>query len=184
MFSPFRCSVWLLLQPPSVAARLWVSAFSFVFSSWKACSVGLGSADWLGHWRISNFCLLRNSWVSWVQLALGHYPVALWSTVWSVWLHLAECEQRVQPRAHFASSTSSHINQRFRSVSLAAIHAHTVTPCLTDNMLPIMSCFSPSHLCRPIPQVYLAFICRNYIFPELKAFSDVFWQILIWPSWV
>ncbi len=41
-----------------------LSAFSFVFSKWNACSIGLRSKDWLGHCRIFDFLTFKNSWVA------------------------------------------------------------------------------------------------------------------------
>ncbi len=41
-----------------------LSAFSFVFSKWNACSIGLKSGDCLGHCRIFHFFTLKNSWVA------------------------------------------------------------------------------------------------------------------------
>lgn len=40
-----------------------LSAFSFVSSYWKACSIRLRSGDWLGHWRISHYFASRRSLV-------------------------------------------------------------------------------------------------------------------------
>ncbi len=41
-----------------------LSAFSFVFSKWNACSIGLISGYWLCHCRISHFFTFKNSWVA------------------------------------------------------------------------------------------------------------------------
>ncbi len=41
-----------------------LSSFSFVFSKWNACSIGLRSGDWLGHCRIIHFCSFKNFWVA------------------------------------------------------------------------------------------------------------------------
>ncbi len=69
-----------------------LSAFSFVFSEWNACSIGLQSGDWLGHCRIIHFLPSKTPGLL-LQYALGHRPFVLCSAIQSTLLHLAESGQ-------------------------------------------------------------------------------------------
>ncbi len=102
-----------------------LSAFSFVFSKWNACSIGLSFGDWLGHCRIFHFFTLKNSWVAfavfWViihfctmYMCINFAPFDwIWTRVYEFfWLLL--------------SSVTSSINTS-NPVPLKAMHAHAIT---------------------------------------------------------
>lgn len=66
----------------------WLS--SLVFGKLKTCCVGLGSGDWLGQRRRSNFFALRNPWVgfavcfgSWSIGIMEQYRHLITSETWS-----------------------------------------------------------------------------------------------------
>ncbi len=71
-----------------------LSAFSFVFSKWNACSIVLRSGDWLGHCRIIHFFTFKNSWVAF-PVCFG--SLSIWRAAQSTLLHLAESGQTVYP---------------------------------------------------------------------------------------
>lgn len=104
----------------AVAARLWVSDSSFVFTNWKACSVVLITGDWLHHWRRSLFFALINSWFA--LLRKQQKSTALYNSEF-ILLHLSAVTSSI--------STSG-------SAALAVIHAHTIRlppPYLTDDVV-------------------------------------------------
>lgn len=83
-----------------------VSASSFVFSTWKAYSLGLRSGDWLGHWRISHLSALRNSSVAIAVCFLGHLvhdASALADQFCNIWLNLSKEHRSVHLRTHRAA---------------------------------------------------------------------------------
>lgn len=53
----FLCSAAFTAAAISCCKFVGFSAFSVVFNTWKALSVGLRSGDWLGHWKCS--CYVR-----------------------------------------------------------------------------------------------------------------------------
>ncbi len=68
-----------------------LSAFSFVFSKWNACSIGLRSGDWPGHFRIFKFFTFKNSWVAFAVCfgsssicTMKHHPINFAPFYW-IW---------------------------------------------------------------------------------------------------
>ncbi len=72
----------MLCQAFTAAEILFVglSTFSFVFSKWNACSIGLRSGDWLGHFRIIHYVPSKTP-VLLLLYFLGHRTFVLWSAI-------------------------------------------------------------------------------------------------------
>ncbi len=91
-----------------------LSVFSLVFSNWKVCSIiGLGSGDWLGHWRIFNFFAFKKSWVAFA-ICLGSLSICevVSYQFCSIWLNVSREYSLKDLRIHPAtlSAVTSPIN--------------------------------------------------------------------------
>ncbi len=104
------------------------AAFSFVFSKWNSCSIGLRSGDWLGHCRIFHFITFKNSWVAFAGCfgsssicAKKHHPInfAAFGWIWaeSISLYTSKFIRLL------LSSVTSPLNTS-NPVPLEAMHAH------------------------------------------------------------
>ena len=146
-----------------------LSAFSFVFSKWNACSIGLRSGDWLGHCRIFHFFALKNSWVAYAVCfgslsicIVKRHPINFAEFVW-IWADRISLNTSEFIRLLLSSVTSS-INTS-DPVPLEARHAHVITlppPFFTDDVVSVGSWAVPS-------------LIHTYFFPS-------FWYRLIWVS--
>ncbi len=126
---PLWCFARPLLQLTSIVVCLW--AFSFVFSKWNACSIGLRSGDWLGHCKILQFFIFKNSWVAFAVCfesssicTMKRRPIkfAAFDWIWavSIALYTSEFIQLL------LSSVTSSLNTS-DPVPLVAMHAHAIT---------------------------------------------------------
>ncbi len=108
-----------------------LSAFSFVFSKWNACSIELRSGDWLGHFRIFHFFTFKNSWVTFAvcfgsssicTMKCRPINIAPFDWIWaeSISLYTSEFIQLL------LSSVTPSINTS-NPVPLEAMHAHAIT---------------------------------------------------------
>ncbi len=68
-----------------------LSAFSLVFSNWKACSIGFRSGEWLGHWRIFHFINGQVMAMSF-EVCLGSLSICIVKLCPINFVHLADCE--------------------------------------------------------------------------------------------
>ncbi len=121
---PPLCQVFT--ASPWVAACLWVFLSSvFVFSNWKVCSIiGLGSGDWLGHWRIFNFFAFKKSWVAFA-ICLGSLSICevVSYQFCSIWLNVSREYSLKDLRIHPATSVCSYITNKHQwGRSIAVIH--------------------------------------------------------------
>ncbi len=128
-----------------------LSAFSFVFSKWHACSIGLRSGNWLGHCRMFNFFYL--------QKLRGCFCCMFWVIV-----HL----YYEAPCNHQTPVTQCH----WKPCTLMPSHCFTMFHrwCC---MLWIMSCSKPSpYFFLPVilVQVDLKFSHPKNAFPEVVFF--------------
>ncbi len=157
-----------------------LSAFSFVFSRWNACSIWLKSGDWLGHCRIIHFFTFKNSWVasavcfgSSLICTMKRRPInfAAFGWMWaeSISLYTWEFFQLL------LSSVTSSLNTS-NPVPLEAMHAHAIT--LLHHVSQMMLCALDHELFQAFFR--LIFISECFSRSGL-AFLDVFWQSLIWP---
>ncbi len=155
-----------------------LSAFSFVFSKWNACSIGLRSGDWPGHCRIFKFFTFKNSWVAFAVCfgsssicTMKHHPINFAPFYW-IWAESISLYTSEFIRLLLSSVTSS-LNTR-NPVPLEAMHAHAITLLhhVSQMMLYawIMSCSKPSpYFFLPVilEQVDLNFSCPKNAFPEV-----------------
>lgn len=124
------CNPWTWLQPPSVAAYLCVSAFSFVFiNSWNHALLAWDQVAAFRHQTISHFFALRNSFRSTRRVVINQPCEVLSNQICSIWLNPS--------REYIASYTSQFILMLRSAVAssisttdpvpLAAVHAHHLT---------------------------------------------------------
>ncbi len=150
-----------------------LSAFSFVFSKWNACSIGLRSGDWLGHCRIFHFFTFKNSRVAFA-VCLGHRPVVLkrhpinfaafgWIWADSISLYTSEFIQLL------LSSVTSSINTS-NPVPLEAMHSHAIT--LLHHVSQMM--LYALELFKAFSILFSSQVDLNFSHPK-NAFSDVVW---------
>lgn len=157
MFPPFSCSDRTLLF---TAASF--SCFLFVH-------VGLGSSDWLGYWRISNFFTLRNYQVAFamIWIIIHLYCEALSDLFYSIWLNLS--------REILLSTVTSSINSS-NLVPLTGFNAHAITlaPTSMENNVLCFISLTPSLLIHmfllPLLQVHLGLICPENFYKTVQAF--------------
>lgn len=143
-------------------------AFSFAFSNWNACSIGLSSGDW--QWVFKNVQFL------WFNKLLGCilwyvkvincimkevYYEALWC---SIWLNLGRISSFVHFRIHPVTSISTDIINNYQLPS--SIGSHTCFVSWT---------FLEPYLSIPIilVKVNLGLICQKNSF-TWQAFVDAF----------
>ncbi len=116
-----------------------LSAFSFVFSKWNACSIELKSGDWLGHCRIFHFLTFKNSWVAFAE-CFGSLSIRTMKrrpiNFAAFGLNLAEgislyTSEFIQL---LLSSVTSSINTS-NPVPLEAMHAHAITLLHSDSQM-------------------------------------------------
>ncbi len=108
-----------------------ISAFSFIFSKWNACPIGLKSGDWLGHCRIFNFFIFKNSWVAFAvccgslsTCTMKRRPINFAAFGW-IWAEIISLYTSEFFRLLVSSVTSS-INTS-NPAPLEAMHAHAIT---------------------------------------------------------
>ncbi len=114
-----------------------LSAFSFVFRKWNACSIGLKSGDWLGHCRIFPFFNLQKllgcfCCMFWVIVHL--YYEAPPNKLSSIWPNLGREYIHIHFRNHPAASVLS-LMKTSNPVPLDAMHAHVITLLVSQMML-------------------------------------------------
>ncbi len=108
-----------------------LSAFSFLFSKWNACSIRLISWDWLGHFRMFHFFTFKNSWVAFAVCfgsssicTMKCRPINFAAFGW-IWANSISLYTSESIRLLLSSVTSS-INTS-NPVPLEALHAHAFT---------------------------------------------------------
>ncbi len=155
---PLWCFARPLLQLTSIVVCLW--AFSFVFSKWNACSIGLRSGDWLGH--------CKNIALFYLQKLLGCFCCMFWVIV-----HLYYEAPSNQICCIWSSVTSSLNTSDPVPLEAMLMPSHCSTMFLRwCCMLWIMSCSKPSpYFFLP---VILVQVDLNFSHP-MNAFPEVFW---------
>ncbi len=124
-----------------------LSAFSFVFSEWNACSIRLKSGDWLC--RILNFFTFKNSRVAFTVCfgspssicTMKHRPIQPFGWIWaeSIPLYTSEWIRLLLSSVTSSPNTSN-------PVPLEAMHTHAITalPGFTDDVVCFGSWAVPS----------------------------------------
>ncbi len=115
-----------------------LSAFSLVFSNWKACSIGLRSGEWLGYWRIFHFfngqVMAMPFEVCLGSLSICNVKMCPISFVTFGWMWAESIAVKTSELILLLlSAVTSSINTS-EPFPLGAIHAHVITqppPCLT-----------------------------------------------------
>ncbi len=108
-----------------------LSASSFVFSKWNACSIGLKSGGWHGHCRIFHFFTFKNPWVAFAVCfgsssicTIKRRPINFAAVGW-IWADSISLYTSEFIRLLLSSVTSS-LNTS-NPVPLEAMHAHAIT---------------------------------------------------------
>lgn len=131
------------LQPPSVAACLWMFLFRFAFTKWRAALLG---SDQVTDSAVEEYpiSLPYETPGFLLQRALGHYPFTLWCFAEFGWI---QAESTRHSLLHFFYQQSVNASG---VVHLAAVHGHIVTlppPWLTvradHELLPTLVLFMP-----------------------------------------
>ncbi len=135
-----------------------LSAFSFVFSKWNACSIRLKSGDWLGHCKIL-FFTFKNSWVAFAVCfgslsicTMKHRPInfAPFGWIWadSISLYTSEFFRLL------LSSFTSSINTS-NPVPLEAMHAHAITLLHHVSQMMNVNSWMYQYICMYVEIVYI-----------------------------
>ncbi len=127
-----------------------LSAFSFVYSKWNACSIGLKSGDWLGHCKIFHFFNLQKllgcfCCMFWVIVHLYYdapsNQLCAFDWIWaeSIYLYTSEFIRLL------LSSVTPSLNTSATGSHAWSCH-HTAPPCFTDDVVCFGSWAVPSLL--------------------------------------
>ncbi len=167
-----------------------LSAFSLVFSNWKACSIGLRSGDWLGHWRIFHFFAFKkvsSCFRSMFRVIIHLHCEAASYQFCSIWLNVSREYSHKDLRIY--TSISSYIINKHQWACSIDSHTcpfyHTAPPCFTldvcfgSSAVPFFRHTLPISLSLILLSCYQWFApcCKPSVFTFMKVSLDCrFWQ--------